>query len=159
MTPYRHNNKWTINELLSLQREYQLLEMSIQEIANKHGRTVEAILFKLQSEQFIDRWIDATGYQEYSKTKSSLNKYLKDETNIICYNSDEELSSGYNLVSEMEMESDTDTSYNKPVETQLFNQQISNITSSILDIKSMLTSLVSKFHSSSNSTSTSEQIL
>ena len=72
MTPYRHNNKWTINELLSLQREYQLLEMSIQEIANKHGRTVEAILFKLQSEQFIDRWIDATGYQEYSKTKSSL---------------------------------------------------------------------------------------
>ena len=43
----RHGNKWTVNELLSLQREYELLEWSVQEIAEKHKRTVEAILFKI----------------------------------------------------------------------------------------------------------------
>ena len=46
--PKRHNFKWNINELLSLQREYELLEMTIQDISAKHERTVVAILYKLQ---------------------------------------------------------------------------------------------------------------
>jgi hypothetical protein len=29
----RNGNKWTVNEVLTLQREYELLNMSIQEIA------------------------------------------------------------------------------------------------------------------------------
>ena len=66
----RNNFKWNINELLALQREYELLGMSIQDISSKHGRTIESILFRLQQEKFIETWIDATGYQEYSKTQS-----------------------------------------------------------------------------------------
>ena len=65
----RSGNKWTVNEILSLQREYELLEMSIQEIALKHSRSVDAILYKLDSEGFIDNWHDARGYTNY------LNKY------------------------------------------------------------------------------------
>ena len=58
----RSGNKWTVNEVLSLQREYELLEMSIQEIALKHSRSVEAILYKLDKENFINNWHDARGY-------------------------------------------------------------------------------------------------
>lgn len=61
----RSGNKWTVNEILSLQREYELLEMSIQEIALKHSRSVDAILYKLDSEGFIDNWNDARGYINY----------------------------------------------------------------------------------------------
>ena len=59
---HRNGNKWTVNELLSLQREYELLEMDIQQIALKHKRSVRAILFRLETEGFIDCWNDARGF-------------------------------------------------------------------------------------------------
>ena len=49
----RNGNKWTIQETLSLQREYELLEWTVQEIAAKHERSVNAILFKLLAEEFV----------------------------------------------------------------------------------------------------------
>ena len=58
----RSGNKWSVNELLSLQREYELLEMDVHEISIKHQRTVEAILHKLESEEFISSWNNARGY-------------------------------------------------------------------------------------------------
>jgi hypothetical protein len=58
----RIGNRWSVNELLSLQREYELLGWTIQEIAGKHERTVEAILYRLESEGFIDSWKDARGF-------------------------------------------------------------------------------------------------
>jgi len=67
MTPRRNGNKWTVSELNSLQREYELLELTIQEIALKHERTVEAILYKLYNEQFIDEFHVARGYPEYAE--------------------------------------------------------------------------------------------
>jgi hypothetical protein len=70
MTAYkRGGNKWTVNELLSLQREYELLEMSIQQIAAKHERSITSILFKLETEGFIDAWNSARGFDilEYQR--------------------------------------------------------------------------------------------
>ena len=72
----RSGNKWTVNEILSLQREYELLEMSIQEIALKHSRSVDAILYKLDSEGFIDNWNDARGYINYFNKNEN---YVADE--------------------------------------------------------------------------------
>jgi len=63
----RHGNKWTINEILSLQREYELLEWPIQQIAYKHQRSIMAILCKLESEGFIEFWEDARGFNTNSK--------------------------------------------------------------------------------------------
>lgn len=65
----RSGNKWTVNELLALQREYELLELSVQQIAAKHQRTVSAVLFRLESEGFIDSWSNARGFDilEYQK--------------------------------------------------------------------------------------------
>ena len=55
MTPtnrMRNRNKWTVPEILTLQREFELLKLSLQEIADKHGRSVCAIEYKLVEEDF-----------------------------------------------------------------------------------------------------------
>ena len=78
MTTYRSGNKWNVCELLALQREYELLEMNIQEIAAKHGRTVKAILFKLESEGFISNWVSARGYSD-ADLETISNKDSSDE--------------------------------------------------------------------------------
>ena len=61
----RANYKWTINECLRLEREYDLLELSIQDIALLHERSPEAILYKLDNEgiadyndAFLDRYLN-----------------------------------------------------------------------------------------------------
>ena len=64
----RVNKKWTVNELLSLQREYELLEMDIFDIALKHKRTTNAILYKLNDEGLIDDFSEARGYDKFYKS-------------------------------------------------------------------------------------------
>ena len=84
----RCGNKWNTNEILRLQREYELLEMTIQEIAVKHERSDRAILFKLLAESFIDKESSARGYNEMVNYTSnnveilqpSLNYETLDET-------------------------------------------------------------------------------
>ena len=51
--PKRNGKKWTINEILTLQRNTELLDMSIEEIAEKHQRSPESILKKLSKENFF----------------------------------------------------------------------------------------------------------
>jgi hypothetical protein len=79
----RHGNKWTTNEILALQREYELLEMNIQEIAAKHGRSVKAILFKLESEGFISNWMSARGYTDADlESISSKDSYDEESSDV-----------------------------------------------------------------------------
>ena len=59
----RANNKWTTVETLALHREYELLEMSVYDIASKHERSVQGILYRLKSEGFIESFDDARGYE------------------------------------------------------------------------------------------------
>jgi hypothetical protein len=61
----RVNKKWTVNELLSLQREYELLEMDIFDIALKHKRNPKSILYKLNDEGLINCFSDARGYDKF----------------------------------------------------------------------------------------------
>uniref|UniRef100_A0A6C0IEU8 Uncharacterized protein n=1 Tax=viral metagenome TaxID=1070528 RepID=A0A6C0IEU8_9ZZZZ len=71
----RTGNKWSVNELLQLEREYELLELNIQDIAVKHQRTVQAILYKLEAEGFIESWNEARGLNEWRSEK----KYEEDD--------------------------------------------------------------------------------
>jgi hypothetical protein len=77
-TNKRSGNRWTVNELLSLQREYELLEWTVGQIADKHQRSVEAILYKLESEGMISSWNEARGFdtQQYQK------QYLQDDEEL-----------------------------------------------------------------------------
>jgi hypothetical protein len=47
---WRNGYKWSVNECLRLEREFDLLELSVPEIALLHNRTVNAIMFKLDAE-------------------------------------------------------------------------------------------------------------
>jgi len=51
--PKRNGNKWSVNEILSLQREYELLELTVEQIAEKHERTPNSIACKLIDEGFV----------------------------------------------------------------------------------------------------------
>ena len=64
--PKRLFKKWNVNELNRLQREHELLELSIQEIAKLHERSERAILCCLEKEGFIENWYEARGFNEYT---------------------------------------------------------------------------------------------
>lgn len=67
----RVGNRWNVNELLQLEREYDLLELNVQQIATNHARTVEAIIYRLETEGIIDSWENARGF---SPRRSPRNK-------------------------------------------------------------------------------------
>ena len=62
--PKRGYFKWGVNEILTLQREYELLEMDVGEIADNHQRSVNSIVHKLVNESFIDSHENARGFLE-----------------------------------------------------------------------------------------------
>ena len=47
---WRNGYRWSVSECLQLEREYDLLKMSVPEMALKHNRTLNSIMFKLQAE-------------------------------------------------------------------------------------------------------------
>jgi hypothetical protein len=54
MSYKRSGKKWTIPEILRLQREYELLELDVENIALMHKRTPHAIRFKLVNENLVN---------------------------------------------------------------------------------------------------------
>lgn len=72
-TQRRSYFKWTITELLALQREFELLGLSVEEIAEKHGRSDMAICMRLQQEGMINdfsEYVKAKGYDQFVKDES-----------------------------------------------------------------------------------------
>ena len=64
MTDYkRFGNRWTINECLQLEREFDLLELSIDKMAERHKRTPNAIMLKLDSEGHADYCVLYSNYK------------------------------------------------------------------------------------------------
>jgi len=118
MTPKRTGFKWNINEILSLQREYELLEMSVQEIASKHQRSVESILHKLYAEEITTELHEARGYSDYAVA------------------SQYEIQENYDIVKPSLTESTlTDDS-------TILNERMNHLESSINDIKYTLNTLL-----------------
>jgi hypothetical protein len=91
----RHGNRWNVNEVLSLQREYELLEMTVQQIADKHNRSVMSILHKLYAEGFTSSLLEARGYTEKSlksvvsskrSVKRTVKRVVEDEDSVVSDN-------------------------------------------------------------------------
>ena len=163
--PNRHNFKWNVNELLSFQREYELLEMTIQDIAAKHERTVEAILFRLCQEGFIESWIDARGYQEYSKNFDCLVGGLDSGVNAYDYGENAETDeddvnddSDYQEDDEDEEDEEDDEDYETETDNNIssLNQRVWSLETAVSDIKDIIGTLLSKF-STSNPVKTSRK--
>jgi len=145
----RHNFKWNINELLSLQREYELLEMSIQDISAKHGRTVVAILYRLQQEGFIESWVDARGYQEFSKTQSYLVGSLDCEENVTQYDSDSDYEEEESDDDDYVQDEDEEEFVDVDEDISSLNQRVWSLETAVNDIKGVIGSLLSRFNTSS----------
>ena len=100
----RNNFRWNVPEVLRLQREYELLGMSVQEIAKLHGRSVRAILCKLEKEEFISCWGDAKGFSEFVNSEPHLmdHKSLILNSNETTRETDSETDSESNSETELE---------------------------------------------------------
>lgn len=92
----KQNVKWNTNELLRLEREYDLLELNVNEIGKLHQRTSTAIAMKLQSEGIISDYKVARGYN-----KSTYDSDANPETD----------SSSEYVPSESDSEYDSDSDY------------------------------------------------
>jgi len=69
--PKRHRARWTASELNRLHNEYEMKELTVQEIADLHGRTVYGVMSKLQAEGLIDSsWNNARGWVFQSQGQS-----------------------------------------------------------------------------------------
>jgi len=99
MTAYsRAGFKWTVNEILSLQREFELLGLDIDQISTKHKRSPDAIMYKLDQEGFADYNVLYSNYYDLNariqvdrKSSPSLNlQSCCDETECCPENDDDE---------------------------------------------------------------------
>ena len=141
MTTYkRHGNRWTINEILSLQREYELLELTIQEIAYKHQRSIRAILCKLEVEGFIGSWDDARGFN--SKEYQDICSGAIDEDESVA-EFDDENDDDYADEAEDEDEQDDDTLSvdDKESDVDKLTERVWNLETSVKDIGSMVSKM------------------
>ena len=140
----RQGNKWTINELISLQREYELLELTVQEIAEKHQRSETAILYKLESEGLIDSWNSARGFvsEDYqnsvSSNKEQVNYDEAEDVEECCGGDDDE---EYQFVEEAE--SDDDDISDDESDVEKLTERVWSLETSVSEISSMVKSIYS----------------
>jgi ABC-type antimicrobial peptide transport system permease subunit len=98
----RHGKKWTITEVLRLQREYELLNLSVAEMAKNHKRSVASIIYKLESEGFITSLDKTTNDLKNKSSKRSFPvKKSQDKSNSITDKTRND---------EMDLETDADSS-------------------------------------------------
>ena len=75
----RFGKRWTINECLQLEREYDLLKLSIYVIAERHKRSVNAIMLKLDSEGLADYNVLYSNYFSFIPHTSNKKITCKDD--------------------------------------------------------------------------------
>jgi hypothetical protein len=110
----RHGKRWSTPEILTLQREFELLNLSVEEIAERHQRSSDSILFKLQSE----------GIFPLAKLNNNIQLHLE---------SDDDSSSDYEDEDDIDDESDTDEVADKCSDTNTHSSMPSLITASNYD--------------------------
>ena len=94
ITYKRFGNRWTINECLQLQREFELLELSIDKIAERHQRTPNAIMCKLDQEGLADYNILYSNYHNLNDELTAWNNVtLVVEDEDVIQDEDENISS------------------------------------------------------------------
>jgi hypothetical protein len=119
MYPKRHYNKWTVNELLQLQREYELLNLSIPDIAKNHQRTEDSILYRLQEEELIDEiGFDLNESVNLVAVSKNRNNRKENTTTIMNTNKND---------------------------NSLLSQRVINLESSVSEMKTMVKQMVDEF--------------
>lgn len=158
----RRGNKWTVNEILSLQREYELLEMDIQEIALKHGRSVQAILYKLDKEEIINNWNDARGYNNYlNKSESHEGEYVYGDDQYVSDDDDyietQDASDDDSYdVSDDEQDVSDDDESDDDDEIVNLTRRVGYVENTVNEIKNLITNLLKSINNNISITSSLE---
>ena len=132
MTTYRRAGaKWTINECLKLQREFELLNLSVEEIAVLHERSPQAIMYKLDAEGFADyNELFRQQSQQYTSTlKDDDSEYQEDSDSD--YEEDTDDDDAASEISEDEEDEEYD-SYNIGQQVRLLTKQLSALTAFVM---------------------------
>jgi hypothetical protein len=145
MTNYnRAGNRWTVNELLSLQREFELLGWDIDKISQKHERTPNAIMFKLDEEGFADYNVLYSNYHNLNAkmpvTKSDT--IVLDAVDNEC--DDDITDEDYQENADEEDNDDDDDDVDDDDDDDPLARRVSKIETDISDIKNMLRSFTTK---------------
>jgi hypothetical protein len=160
----RNGYKWSINEILSLQREYELLGWDIDQIAEKHGRTANAIMCKLDQEGFADYNVLFSNYHYHSSNNvkmpvsrpqntMTLEPSLSDDDDTVL---DDEQDEDY--VDDCEEDDDDNDDDNDDDEDPL-TERVCKLESGLDEIKHMLKMLTSSVHGLSQTTYGSNGVL
>lgn len=135
--PTRVGFRWSINEILSLQREFELLGWSIDEIAQKHKRTPNAIMFKLDKEGFAD-----------------YNKLYNNYYNIqIPLEKTSELLFDYNDSDEEYVENTNDNCDDSEYDEEELSERVCDLEESVSEIKDMIRRMLKTFSKTSTKSS------
>lgn len=124
----RFGNRWTINEYLQLQREFELLQLSIGEIAKRHKRSPNAIMFKLDQEGFAD----------YNVLYSNFHNLNYEMESKLEYNCEDGESQDYAEDSSVEDDSDVEFETTKSKSIQKLKQQVMRIEEKLSQLTELL---------------------
>lgn len=94
-TAKRFRNRWTINECIQLEREFELLQLSIDEIAKRHQRTPCAIISRLAYEGLADYNVLYNDYYKLNVEIPIINQAAQDEEEQDEEEQDDDNSSDY----------------------------------------------------------------
>jgi Ran GTPase-activating protein (RanGAP) involved in mRNA processing and transport len=111
----RFGNRWTVNECLQLQREFELLQLSVDEISQIHQRTPNAIMFKLDQEGFADYNVL---YANYAKANQANQK------NVVKYDESDEDESEEDESEEDESSNDESSNDESEEDNQSLKQRV-----------------------------------
>ena len=117
----RSGFKWTVNECLRLEREYDLLKLSVDEIALLHKRSPYAIICKLDYEGIAD--FNEIYQQTYPNDVSDEESAVDDDDSY----HDQELEDD-NQSEVSEEESSNDNIYDLKEQVRMLTKQLSNLT-------------------------------
>jgi hypothetical protein len=136
--------KWTINETLSLQREFELLGLSIDEIAAKHNRSPNAIMHRLDQECFADYNVLYSNYHDLDSQNSvcmKLSEDMDDDDEYLCCNEDDD--EEY-LDNASEYDDDDEDEQDEIAD---LSERVNGLEDSIFEIKDMIKKMMNSFTS------------
>jgi hypothetical protein len=144
----RYGLKWSVNEVLSLQREFELLGWDINQIAQKHQRTPNAIMYKLDQEGFADY---NELYSTYHNLNTSTSVEKTTELNFESFHddSDEEFADDSDDEDFEDDDADDEDEEDEDEEDVAnLSERVDNLEGSISEIKDMIKQMMTSFSKS-----------
>lgn len=139
--------KWSVNEILSLQRDFELLGLTIDQISTKHKRSPDAIMYKLDQEGFADYNVLYSNYYDLNSpipvarkptALDLLSDYDDQDDESVCDDKADEEYFG-------EEEDEEDDEDEEEDEVANLSERVEGLEGSILEIRDMIKQMISSF--------------